>query len=79
MIGFTLTKFSLELKPRFHCTISIKELPYLINSFICYSSFIKTPFINQKNCLLYQMICEVMVDEVLGSTDKLLLHFDNIF
>ena len=24
------------------------------------------------------MICETIVDEVLGGTDKLLLHFDNI-
>ena len=29
-------------------------------------------------CLLYQMICEAMKDEVLGGTDKLLLHFDHI-
>ena len=37
----------------------------------------KDVFIYQ-NMFIDQMICETTVDEVLGGTDELLLHFDNI-
>ena len=33
--------------------------------------------LSAKTCLLYKMICEAIVNEVLAGADKLLLHFDN--
>ena len=34
--------------------------------------------LSTKIWLIYQMICKDIVDEVLGGTGKLLLHFDSI-
>ena len=39
---------------------------------------LKKDLVSTKICLLYQMIYEAIVNEVLGGTDKLLLHFTNI-
>ena len=62
MTVFSYFKLTFEHIPGFHCTISIKDKDLLLT----------------KICLLYQMLCEAMVDEVLCGTDKLQLHLDNI-
>ena len=76
MTIFTSNKFTFEYRSRFHCTISIKELPLLL---IRLSPIVvlQKDILSAKTCLYYKMICEAIVNEVLAGADKLLLHFDN--